>query len=202
MAIDFYYAPFSSAARVHWAIEELGLPCTKIKVDLKGTTHKSPAYLALNPNGKVPLLVVDGTPLFESVAILPYLGDRFGAEKGLWPAANDPARLIALSWVAWSTAELGAANVRYLALGGRDASDERATGARAQVEAALRLLDDRLAGRAFVLGDTFSLVDVALASAAAWIHRSAGIDLAPFPRVAAWVDVCHRRPALAATMTP
>jgi GST-like protein len=202
MPIISYAAPRSSASPVTCALRELDVPHERVNVDLAKGEQRKPEYLALNPNGKVPLLVVDGTPLFESVAILPYLGDRFGAEKGLWPAANDPARLIALSWVAWSTAELGAANVRYLALGGRDATDERAAGARAQVEATLRLLDDRLTGRPFVLGDAFSLVDVALASAAAWINRSAGIDLARFPRVAAWVDVCHRRPALAATMAP
>jgi glutathione S-transferase len=201
MTIDLYYAPFSSASRVHWAVLELGLPCNMVKIDLEGTTHKTAQYLAMNPNGKVPLLVVDGTPLFESVAILLYLGDRFGADKGLWPAAGDPARLVAMSWVAWSSSELGSAAVRYLHAAG-DPTGPIATGARAEVERLLGLLEQRLDGRRYLLGDAFSLVDVALASAAGWIQRALGVDLAPFPRLSAWVPACTDRPACRATMVP
>jgi glutathione S-transferase len=201
MSIDFYYAPFSSASRVHWAVEELGFPCTKIKIDLKGTTHKTPQYLAMNPNAKVPLLVVDGTPLFESVAILLYLGDRFGADKGLWPAASDPVRLTAMSWVTWSSSELAPAAVRYLHAAS-DPTGPIATEARTEIGRLLGLLEQRLDGRRFLLGESFSLVDVALASAVGWIQRAVGVELAPFPRVAAWVPACTDRPACRATMVP
>jgi glutathione S-transferase len=201
MTIDLYYAPFSSSSRVHWAVRELGFPCNEIKIDLKGTTHKTAEYLAMNPNGRVPLLVVDGTPLFESVAILLYLGDRFGADQGLWPAADDPARLVAMSWVVWSSSELGSAAVRYLHAAG-EPKGAIATAARAEIERLLGLLEQRLDGRRYLLGDAFSLVDVALASAAGWIQHALGVDLAPFPRLSAWVPACTDRPACRATMVP
>ena len=59
--------------------------------------QKSPAYLAINPHGVVPTLVVDGTPLYEALAILQWLGDEHGVQRGLWPAAGTPQRLTALS---------------------------------------------------------------------------------------------------------
>ena len=86
MSLTFYYTPMSSATRVHWALEELGVPYEKVKMDLAAGDQRKPEYLALNPNGKVPLLVGDGTPIFESLAILLHLGETYGVEKGLFPA--------------------------------------------------------------------------------------------------------------------
>src|SRR5690348_11281895 len=88
MAIVFYYAPYSSAVRCHWALEELGIRYEGVKIDLKGTDHKTPEFLKLNPNGSVPTLVDDGVPYFESAAINLHLGQKYGVEKGLWPAAG------------------------------------------------------------------------------------------------------------------
>jgi glutathione S-transferase len=80
MGIVFYYTPMSSATRVHWALEELGVPYDKVKIDLAKGEQKKPEFLKLNPNGKVPLLVVDGQPVFESLAMLLYLGDTYGVD--------------------------------------------------------------------------------------------------------------------------
>ncbi|WP_394848062.1 glutathione S-transferase family protein [Pendulispora brunnea] len=195
MSLDFYYAPFSSASRVHWALEELGIPYNKIKKDLKAGETKAPEYLAMNPNGKVPLLVVDGKPLFESLAILIYLGENFGAEKKLWPAANDPARFDALSWTTWGTTELGMAIAMLYNCLEIPPARELAT---ARANACCEVLERRLEGRSFVLGNDFSLVDVAVSAVLAW-SRFFNYDLKPFPRVAAWVDRCSSRPALKAT---
>ena len=70
MSLVFHYAPMSSATPTHWALEELGVPYEKVRLDLRARDQDRPAFRALNPNGKVPLLVHDGVPLFESVAIL------------------------------------------------------------------------------------------------------------------------------------
>ena len=91
MSITYYYAPMSTAVRTTWAIEELGVPCERLRVDIQKKETKTPAFLKLNPNGVVPLLVVDGTPIFESTAILIYLGETYGVEKGLYPAPRDAA---------------------------------------------------------------------------------------------------------------
>src|SRR6266545_4462922 len=98
MALIFYYAPMSSATPVYWALEELGVPFEKVKLDLRAGDQKKPEFLKINPNGQVPALVGDGTPMFESVAILLHLGERYGVDKKLWPAAGTPERMGAMSW--------------------------------------------------------------------------------------------------------
>src|SRR6185437_12360023 len=97
MSLVFYYSPFTSATTTHWALEELGIPYEKKKIDFKLDTKK-PDFLKMNPNGKVPLLVHDGTPIFESTAIIAYLGETFGVEKKLFPAPG-PQRGQALMWM-------------------------------------------------------------------------------------------------------
>ena len=100
MSLVFYYAPFSSAATVHSALEELGVPYEKVKIDLKANDQKKPAFLAINPNGKVPAIVHDGVAIFESAAIIIHLGETFGVEKNLFPAPG-VKRAEALKWLVW-----------------------------------------------------------------------------------------------------
>ena len=107
MAITFYSAPMSSASPVAAALAELNVPHETVTLDLKAGDQKKPAYLALNPNGKVPTLVADGTPMFEALAIMQWLGDRFGVAKGLWPAADSPARMQAMAWSTWAYVTYG-----------------------------------------------------------------------------------------------
>ena len=99
MSITFYFAPQSNASRVHGSLIELGVPFEKVRVDIRIGEQKKPEFLALNPNGKVPTVVLDGTPMFESVAIQIALGERYGVERGLWPAPGTPERLRALTWL-------------------------------------------------------------------------------------------------------
>src|SRR4051794_2962025 len=105
MSLKFYYSPMSSATRIHWALEELGVPYEKIKVDLAAGDQKKPEYLALNPNGKVPLVVDDGTVIFESLAILLHLGENYGVAKGLFPAGGKD-RSEAFKWMSWASGTL------------------------------------------------------------------------------------------------
>lgn len=185
--IEFYFAPNSSASRIHWALEELGVPVTKHQLALGPTGTKSPEHLARHPSGKVPVLVVDGQRLFESTAILAYLAFRYGEATGLWPAANDPARLEALSWTMWSSTELAAAAVAHL----RAREDKEAL---AELHDRFARVEAQLADRDFVLGAGFSLADVALAAAVGWLQWE-GVDLSAFPRVLAWAARCDERPA-------
>src|SRR5688572_24344215 len=92
----------STAVPVRLALLELGVPHQRITIDLKDGWQRSPEFLALNPNGKVPVMVVDGTPMFESLAILFWLGERFGVAQGLWFPLDSPQRLEAMTWSAWS----------------------------------------------------------------------------------------------------
>ena len=92
MTIKFYSWPHSSGTRVAWALEDLGLAYEYIKLDAKKQEHRSSEYLALNPHGKVPVLVDGSQMFFESGAILLHLGTKYGVEKNLFPAGGGQPR--------------------------------------------------------------------------------------------------------------
>jgi len=202
MGMKLYYSPMSSSTRVHWALEELGVPYDKHKVDIKGGEHKTPAYLALNPNGKVPLMEIDGQPVFESLAMLLHLADSYGVEKGLFPKPG-AERLTAYKWMSWGSVTLNEAMMRLLRnTSDRFPADEKNAAAGAagkrDVEACLAIMDAALAGKEYFLG-TFSLVDVSLATWMPFIGRL-GVDLAKFANLNAWSGRCMGRPALGRAM--
>ena len=107
MTIKLYSWPMSSGTRVAWALEELALPYEYVQLDARQQEHRSPKMLALNPHGKVPTLTDGDLKLFESCAILLYLGNRYGTAKGLWPAPGGQALADAVCWTVWSMTELG-----------------------------------------------------------------------------------------------
>ena len=80
--MQLHYYPSNASMVPHLLLEEIGVPYELVLVVRGSNAHKSPAYLALNPNGKVPLLVDGDTPIFESLAILIHLGETYGVEKG------------------------------------------------------------------------------------------------------------------------
>jgi glutathione S-transferase len=103
MSLTFYYAPMSTASMTELVIDELGIPCERVRIDLK---NKDPKLMAANPNGLVPTIVHDGVSIWESAAITIYLGETFGTDKKLWPAAG-PKRGEAMKWVVWTNVSLG-----------------------------------------------------------------------------------------------
>lgn len=190
MSLVFHHAPQSSAVTVHWALEELGIPYESRLVDLKRGDTRTPEFLALNPNGKVPLLVHDGVPVFESAAIIIHLGETFGVEKGLFPKPG-PARAEALKWLVWTNVSFGGALLLWFHATGAAPEAEKKTApavveARASVEKHLAILDGALAGKTWLVGDAFSLVDVHMIGWTAWVGMC-GFDLAKHPNVDAWV---------------
>lgn len=201
MSITFYYAPKTSSARVHWALEELGVPYEAVRVDLAAGEQRAPAFLAINPNGKVAALIDDGTPMFESLAILIHLGEKYGVERGLWPAPGSAASAEALTWSVWSAVTLNGHGMQVLANTSERVPSElknagQATQGREGLEADLTILEGKLEGRAFLLGDTFTLADIAVAGGASFFARIAGVERDAFPRVAAWTARCLDRPAM------
>jgi hypothetical protein len=79
-----YYAPGTASTAIHWMLIELKVPFELVLVDFETRAQKSAAYLAINPSGHVPTLVVDGVPYFECAALLMLLADRH-PEAGLQP---------------------------------------------------------------------------------------------------------------------
>jgi glutathione S-transferase len=187
---------------VEWALEELGVPYERVVLDRAKGEHRAPEYLSIHPSGRVPALVDGDVRLFESAAIIAWLGEKYGAEKGLWPR-NDRERAEALSWTVWTVGDLSAHMMQFVYHGlGSPVSytpEQRSQAAgeysHGQFMRSLDALEQRLSDREFVLG-TFSLVDVAAASILGF-GKMLGVDFGNRKSVGAWLDRCSARPARA-----
>ncbi|MBN9163903.1 MAG: hypothetical protein BGO98_37520 [Myxococcales bacterium 68-20] len=198
MSLVFYYAPMSTAVTVSWALEELGIPYEKVEIDLKARDQDKRGYRALNPNGKVPLLVHDGVPIFESAAIMMHLGETFGVERDLFPPPG-LERAGAFKWLVWTNVSLGGAVARFLHNTSAQVPEERRSAkegevARADVETHLGILEAELADKRFLVGGTFSLADLHLASFVRFI-TIVGFATERWPNLHAWLERCTSRPA-------
>src|SRR5882762_8386128 len=111
--LTLYFAPGSSSMAVHIALNEIGVPFEGRPMSFAKDELRSPGYLALNPEGKVPTLVIDGRPLTEVAAILHYLAKRF-PEADLLPRGDIEAEAQALSWMSFIAATLHPARRRGL----------------------------------------------------------------------------------------
>jgi glutathione S-transferase len=203
MSLTFYYSPMSTATMTELVLAELDVPCEKIKLDTqKGDTRK-PEYLKLNPNGKVPLIVHDGTAIWESSAIAMYLGEVFGVEKKLYPAPG-PKRGEAMKWIAWTNVTLGDAVSRWtrntLAWVPADEHNAKAaTAARADIDNCMRILDQALQGKQYLLSD-YTLADTHLNAFTDWL-RHMKVDLTSYANITAWSQRCSARPAYLKVMS-
>jgi glutathione S-transferase len=202
MGIRLYGWPRSTASRIRWALEELGVRYDFVTLDREKGENLTPAYLAISPAGKVPGLVDGDASYFESAAILVHLGDTYGRERGLWPAPGT-ARAEAFSWTVWAATELRTYLMQWL-YHGRDTVVSYAPAERSKATADynhheyLRMLDAleaRLAGREYILG-AFSLADISAASVLL-VGLELGGTVEGRKNVAAWLERCRARPALA-----
>lgn len=184
---DFAFSPNSRKVRA--VAYELGIPLELVAVDLVHGASRDPSFLALNPNGRVPVIDDDGFVLWESAAILRYLSAK---REGALVPREPRAQADMDRWIAWQLAHLAPAmgKVAYervvKRLTGRGVPDERAIAEGAiEFSKLTAILEAALDGRDHVAGP-LSLADFALAS-----HYSlasiCGLDLAPFPRVKAWL---------------
>jgi glutathione S-transferase len=199
MSIVLYAAPNSSAVPVACALAELEIPHERIMLDLKAQEQKRPEFLALNPNGKVPTLVVDGTPMFEALAIMQWLGERYGVQRGKWPAADTPERMQALSWSAWAYVSYLQALMHWV----HAASDFSPASMRnaaiaeyadTELQRMLAVLEDRLRAGSHVLGEAFSLVDLIVAGCIGY-GVICGVSVDAYLNVKAWLERCQQRPS-------
>ncbi len=98
--LTLYLTPGASSMAAHIALHEVGTPFETRVISLAEKENRRPEYLALNPEGKVPTLVIDGRPLTEVAAILFYLARRF-PEAGLWPDGELEAEAQVISWMSF-----------------------------------------------------------------------------------------------------
>ncbi len=196
MSLVLYWHPMSSATPIACALAELGVPHERVKVDITTGEQRRPDFLALNPNGKVPTLTVDGAPMFEALAMELWLGERYGVKNGLWPAAGTPAQLQAFSWCTWAYVTYGAQLVRLQAARDMGTPDDPHGRAGHQaMDQLLALLDERLAKQAWMLGEAYSLVDLSVGSVIGY-SAYIGAPVDKHPNVRAWLARVQARPAM------
>jgi len=190
--IQLYTAPTPNGRKVSIALEELGAPYEVHAVDLKAGEQKKPAFLAINPNGRIPAIVDDGFAVFESGAILLYLAEKFG---GLLPAAA-PGRSVVVQWLMWQVGGLGPMHGQANVFNRYFPENLPAVIARYQNET-MRLfgvMDKRLAEVEFLAGE-YSIADIACWP---WVmqHDWAGLDISELTHLGRWLAAIGARPAV------
>lgn len=185
-----YHAPQTRSAAIRWLLEELGAPHELKVLDMKKGEHKQPWYLAINPMGKVPAIVHNGTVVTETPAIAMYLADVF-ASAGLAPAIGDAARGTYLRWMIFNTACVEPALVdRALKREGGPASMLPY----GDVDTTINTLAGALKSGPFLLGDRFSAADVVVGSGVRWMLL---FKLLPErPEFTSYAERLGQRPAL------
>jgi len=201
--IRFYYHPTPNPAKISLFLEESAMPYEVVPVDTgKGEQHL-PAFKKINPNAKVPAIVDTDGPdgrearVFDSTAILLYLADKSGQFLG---ASEDRPEL--LSWLFFIASGLGpfsgqAVHFQYVAPEGSEYGRNRY---RREAERHYQVVEDHLAGRMFLVGESYTIADMSLWG---WIDRAERVmkgeaePLGKYPNIKRWFATIEERPAVA-----
>lgn len=201
--IRFYFHPTPNPAKVALFLEESGLEYELIPVDTSKGEQHLPAFLAVNPNGKVPAIIDTDGPagkevrVFDSSAILLYLGEKTGQFMG-----EPDYKPELLSWMFFIASGLGpfsgqAVHFQYAAPEGNDYAVNRY---RREIERHYEVLDTHLKGRNYIVGDSYTLADI---STWGWSIRAPRVmkgeddALARYPNLKHWFERIDARPAAA-----
>ena len=204
--LQLYSLPTPNGVKVSIMLEEIGLPYEPHLIDIMKNESNTPEFLSLNPNGKIPAIVdpddPDGKPLglFESGAILIYLAEKTGK---LLP--SDPMRHY--ETIAWLMFQLGGVGPMFGQLGffhkfaGKDYEDERPSDRyAAESKRLLNVLETRLDGRDWIMGDDYTIADISLLG---WVRNLIGfygareiVKFDALKNVPAWLERSVARPAM------
>jgi glutathione S-transferase len=172
----FYTNPMSRGRIVRWMLEEVGQPYRTELLDY-GTTMKAPAYLAINPMGKVPALRHGDTVVTEGAAICCYLADAFPA-AGLAPPPGDRLRGPYFRWLFFAAGPLEAAATNQ-ALGLEVPPERKAMAGYGSLADVLATLEAALADRDYLVGDRFTAADLYVGSHLGWGMAFGTLDRRP-----------------------
>ena len=191
MTLKIYGPTRSRASATLWCAKELGIPYEHIEIGHPAT--KEPAFLAINPNGKVPAIVDGNVTLFESKAINLYLAKKYGLGK-LYPTnVDDEGRLF--QWTLWAANEIEPALMPIVGfrLFQRGAEEEAAASEKKLLKV-FKILDAALAGREWLIGNAFSVAELNVAPDLR-LAQVCKVDFDGLPNVSAWLARCTSRPA-------
>jgi len=201
--IRFFFHPTPNPAKIALFLEEAGLPYEAVPVDTSKGEQHTPAFRAINPNGKVPAIVDTEGPggtevrVFDSTAILIYLAEKIGKLLG---TPQDRPEL--LSWLLFIASGLGpfsgqAVHFQFAAPDGLSYAVSRY---RREAERHYQVLNDHLEGRQFIVGTEYTIADI---SAWGWLDRASRVrkgeadPLAAFPHLKRLFEAVDARPAAA-----
>lgn len=197
--IDLHFWPTPNGHKISIMLEECGTPYRLVPVDIGRGDQLTPAFLAISPNNRMPAIVDDeplggGAPLsiFESAAILQYLGEKTGQFFPKEPRAKYDV----LQWLAWQVSNVGPAFGQYNHFGHYAENKIPYAIERFQNETnrLYGVMDRRLADRPFLAGE-YSIADMATYPWAR-AHERTGNDIGQFPHVARWLEAIAERPAV------
>ena len=195
--LKLYGQYMSRAQRCLWTLEELGVPYEHVKTNQGAGESRTPEFLKINPNGHVPVLQDGDFILWESMAIAQYVAKKYG-QGSLWPASvEDEGRVF--QWALWASLELEIFVVNYLRHAMLYPPEKRrpelAKEATDTLPAPLRVLNDALAGKDYLVGNRFSVADINVATVLllADIYKQIGVD--QYPNTIAWLNRVAARPA-------
>jgi GST-like protein len=190
--IDFHYWPTPNGWKVSIMLEECGLPYRVVPVNIGKGDQFKPEFLAISPNNRMPAIVDDGVPVFESGAILLHLAEK----AGRFMPTDARGRKETLEWLFWQVGNLGpmAGQLSHFvnyAQGEHSYSHQRYAN---EYNRCLGVLERRLEGRDYIL-DEYSIADMA---SFPWvlISKPLGQALDEFPNVARWREAIKQRPAV------
>jgi glutathione S-transferase len=188
--------------RVIWLATELGLDYDQPEVDFAAGAHKAPAFLAINPNGRVPAIEDGDLKLSESLAINLYLAKKHSStgKDALYPQDAETEAKI-WQWTIWVASDIELPLITALVhrairpmetrdLAAADAAEER-------LQRSFKVLDGVLVDRPYLLGVRFTIADLNVASVLIYAAR-AQLTFERYPHLADWLARCYARPAFAA----
>ncbi len=210
MTLKIYGIGPSRAARPIWTALELGVPFDLISTPYAAGATRTPEFLAINPNGHIPVLIDEraegAITVWESMACALYIARVHGKADGQTIAPATPREEAeALRWSFWTVSELEADALTVLmhrmAMPEDQRKPELADKAESLLKVPLAVLEkhlqaQRAKGEAYLAANRFTVADVCVASVASWVRPAAAL-LAQYPAVSSWLKVCLDRPAQA-----
>ena len=194
--IAFYHNPQSRAAIVHWMLEEVGADYEIHHIDFGKRDHKTPEFLALNPMGKIPTIVVDGTVITEAPAIIAWLADAYPAAE-LAPPVGSAERGVYYRWLFFGGSCMEPAMTDQMFK--RQPVENKGAIGWGSFDDVIDTLEAGLRSGPWLLGERFSAADVYIGAELAWAGRFGVPRLKDSKVIGDYVGRCVARPAFLRT---
>ena len=194
-SLHLYTADTPNGQKIPIALEELGLDYTLTHVDLNKGEQKAPDFVALNPNGKIPVLIDrgSGVTLFESAVILTYLADQHDSLGG----QGRDEKLRVQQWLSFQIASVGPmlGQLWWFRHASSTANDQALDRYRNESLRLYEVVNGQLANREYIAGGCYTIADIALFT---WLrtYEELNLDISPYAAVRTWLQSIEQRPAV------